>query len=69
MYLLPGNPFSQAVEAYRDSGEAERFIQSTQRACKPCHPPIALAMPPQCPHSRRTYKVRLRGARHPGAFA
>ena len=22
MYLLPGNPFSQAVEAYRDSGEA-----------------------------------------------
>ena len=21
MYLLPGNPFSQAVEAYRDSGE------------------------------------------------
>ena len=22
MCLLPGNPFSQAVEAYRDSGEA-----------------------------------------------
>ena len=22
MYLLPGNPFSHAVEAYRDSGEA-----------------------------------------------
>ena len=22
MYLLPGNPFLQAVEAYRDSGEA-----------------------------------------------
>ena len=22
MYFLPGNPFSQAVEAYRDSGEA-----------------------------------------------
>ena len=22
MYLLPGSPFSQAVEAYRDSGEA-----------------------------------------------
>ena len=22
MYLLPGNPVSQAVEAYRDSGEA-----------------------------------------------
>ena len=22
MYLLPGNPFSQAVEAYSDSGEA-----------------------------------------------
>ena len=22
MYLLPGNPFSQAMEAYRDSGEA-----------------------------------------------
>ena len=22
MYLLPGNPLSQAVEAYRDSGEA-----------------------------------------------
>ena len=25
MYLLPGNPFSQAVEAYRDSGEALLF--------------------------------------------
>ena len=24
MYLLPGNPFSHAVEAYRDSGEALR---------------------------------------------
>ena len=22
MYLLPGNPLSQAMEAYRDSGEA-----------------------------------------------
>ena len=31
MYLLPGSPFSQAVEAYRDSG-VKRFVQ---RACTP----------------------------------
>ena len=28
MYLLPGNPFSQAVEAYRDSA-VKRFVQSS----------------------------------------
>ena len=32
MYLLPGNPFSHAVEAYRDSGEG-------RCASHPQHPP------------------------------
>ena len=33
MYLLPGNPFSQAVEAYRDSGEAlcSKGVQAVPR--------------------------------------
>ena len=36
MYLLPGNPFSQAVEAYRDSGE-KRDVQTvpTRTTCPP----------------------------------
>ena len=32
MYLLPGNPFSQAVEAYRDSG-VKRDVQTTRTTC------------------------------------
>ena len=35
MYLLPENPFSQAVEAYRDSGEARRFVFKGHAACRP----------------------------------
>ena len=34
MYLLPGNPFSHAVEAYRDSGEA-RCAKSLHTATVP----------------------------------
>ena len=34
MYLLPGNPFSHAVEAYRDSGEA-RCPKSLQAVPRP----------------------------------
>ena len=34
MYLLPGNPFSQAVEAYRDTGEAP-CVKSLQAVAPP----------------------------------
>ena len=47
MYLLPGNPFSQAVEAYTDSGEA---LCSKGMHAVPC--PFKLA-------SRIQYRSRL----------
>ena len=44
MHLLPGNPSSHAVEAYRDSGEALRS-----------KPPAASALP--APASRRAIGI------------
>ena len=42
MYLLPGNPFSQAVEAYRDSGEA-----LCSKGMHVVPPPFMILDPPQ----------------------
>ena len=38
MCLLPGNPFSQGVEAYRDSGEA--LCSKGMHVVPRYHPPI-----------------------------